>query len=140
MTTKRSLALVIREGDESPRWLLVRRPPDDDELPGVWGLPAGTLREDESVEALVARIGRDKLGLDLLPGASLAEGTAERSRYRLEMRLVEATVVSGEPRTGGGPVDVTQYAAWAWKPPAELATGADRGSLCCALGLELGAA
>ena len=28
--------------------LAIRRPDDDDELPGVWGLPAGTYRSEES--------------------------------------------------------------------------------------------
>ena len=42
---KRSISLVI----ESPAGiLLVLRPDDDESLPGVWGLPAASLREGES--------------------------------------------------------------------------------------------
>ena len=42
---KRSISLVI-EG--SGGILLVRRPDDDESLPGVWGLPAASLRAGES--------------------------------------------------------------------------------------------
>ena len=38
---KRSVSLVIEDGG---RVLLVRRPDDDDDLPGVWGLPAASSR------------------------------------------------------------------------------------------------
>ena len=45
---KRSVSLVI-EGPAGV--LLVRRPDDDDSLPGLWGLPAASLREGESERA-----------------------------------------------------------------------------------------
>ena len=102
----------------------------------MWGLPAGTQRSGESVEALVRRIGREKLGVDLEAGDRLAKGAADRAGYRLEMQLVEARLVSGEITVGQGPETVTQYADSAWKPPSALAEGAGRGSLCCALGRQ----
>ena len=43
--------------------LLVRRPDDDEDLPGAWGLPAATLAEGESEEDAVRRAGRDNLGV-----------------------------------------------------------------------------
>ena len=45
--------------------LLVRRPDDDENLPGVWGLPAVSLAAGESEEDAVRRAGRDKLGVEL---------------------------------------------------------------------------
>ena len=47
--------------------LLVRRPDDDESLPGVWGLPAVSLAPGESEEDAVRRAGRDKLGVELEP-------------------------------------------------------------------------
>ena len=41
LPVKHSVAVMVVRGDEI---LVIRRPPDDDELPGVWGLPAGTIR------------------------------------------------------------------------------------------------
>ncbi|PYS35639.1 MAG: DNA mismatch repair protein MutT, partial [Acidobacteria bacterium] len=61
---KHSVAVMIVRRDQI---LAVRRPEDDDELPGIWGLPAATLRGGETVEDVIARIGRDKLGVKLTP-------------------------------------------------------------------------
>jgi ADP-ribose pyrophosphatase YjhB (NUDIX family) len=150
--TKESIALIIREPGAGaarapacgpgPRWLLVRRPDDDEDLPGVWGLPAGTRGPDESDADLVRRIGRNKLGVDVEPGVPVAEGWAERPAYRLEMRLWTATIVGGEPHVGAArdPSPVTRYTSWRWADASELGEGAARGSLCCRLGMQVAAA
>ena len=119
---KRSVAVLIRnEG----RILSVRRPENDDELPGVWGLPAGTYREGESLEDLVRRIGRDKLRVQLVPVRMLGQGTQARERYRLAMELWEVAM-QGEPH----------HAAWQWTSLEILELGKAQGSLCCRLALE----
>ena len=119
---KQSVAVaVLKEG----QILLVRRPDDDDELPGIWGLPAGSLRGRETVEDLIARIGRDKLGVKLVPVRRLASGMQERQGYQLKMELWEASME-------GGP----QYLQWQWGPLDLLRSGAASGSLCCRLALE----
>ena len=61
---KRSVSLVI-EGPAGV--LLVLRPDDDDSLPGLWGLPAASLRAGESEQEALARAGREKLGVDVEP-------------------------------------------------------------------------
>ncbi len=149
--SRTALALVIEApgpAGETRRWLLVRRPDDDPDLPGVWGLPAGSHTEGETDEALVRRIGREKLGVETEDLGRLSEGHLDRPGYRLEMRLHAARLVAGEPRvpqsvpgvTPGVTQYSTQYSAWAWKPPADLRRGADRGSLCCRLALDVAAA
>ena len=137
-----ALALVIGDPESAggaPRWLLVRRPDDDPDLPGVWGLPAGSHAEGETDEALVRRIGREKLGVETEDLGCLSEGHVDRTDYRLEMRLHAARIVAGEPRVPQPVPGVTQYAEWGWKPPVELRRGADRGSLCCRLALDVAA-
>ncbi|MFV1987089.1 MAG: NUDIX domain-containing protein [Gemmatimonadota bacterium] len=146
---KRSIALVIREPEGSRAgagcgparsWLLVRRPDDDADLPGVWGLPAGTLDADETAQGLVRRIGRGKLGIEVEPGAVVATGAADRAAYRLDMELWTATILDGVPNVEASPVhggDQTRYAAWKWDDPSALEEGAREGSLCCRLGVEL---
>ena len=123
LPVKRSVAVLIK--NES-RILAVRRPDDDDELPGVWGLPAGSYRDSETLADLVARIGRDKLGVSLIPVRKLAHGTQTRERYRLEMELWEAEM-EGEP----------QHPAWRWAQSETLQPGESQGSLCCRLALEI---
>lgn len=116
--------------------LTVRRPPDDEDLPGVWGLPAGSLRPGEGWEEAVVRAGREKLGVRLEPVLLLNEGSADRAAYRLHMRLYRARILEGEPAVPQPVEGVTQYTAWRWAPPDRLREAADRGSLCSRLCLE----
>lgn len=123
---KRSVSLVI-EGPAGV--LLVRRPDDDDSLPGLWGLPAASLRAGESEQEALARAGREKLGVDVEPLRAIGEEEAERTGYRIAMRDWAARIVAGEPevpQAGEG----TQYVEWRWGDPAELAPAARAGSVC----------
>lgn len=119
---KHSVAVLISNGD---KFLAIRRPDDDDELPGIWGLPAGTCRNQETVHDVIARIGREKLGVTLVPLRLLASGTQDRPRYRLEMELWEASMV-GTP----------SYPEWRWALADLLEPGAKAGSLCCELAIN----
>lgn len=137
---KRSISFVVffgggREGRSD--WILVvRRPPDDPELPDVWGLPAASLGLRESWEDAVRRAGREKLGVELRPLRILREGWATRPSYRLHMRLFEADVIGGEPEVPQAVPGVTQYVEWRWAAPRRLEDAAARGSLCARLCLE----
>ena len=112
------MSLVI-EGPEG--LLLVRRPDDDQDLPGVWGLPAATLAAGESEEDAVRRAGRDKLGVEVRPLAPIGTDGF--------MTDWQAELVSGEPAVPQrGPR--TQYAELRWGGPSELVPAARRGSLC----------
>jgi ADP-ribose pyrophosphatase YjhB (NUDIX family) len=123
---KRTVALVI----EGPAGLLlVRRPRDDDSLPGIWGLPAASLAQGETEEAAVRRAGREKLGVEVRPLRPLGEVEAERPAYRIHMRDWSAAIESGEPAVPQ-PAAGTQYDDWRWGEPAELAPAARAGSLC----------
>ena len=122
LPVKRSVAVVITKGNET---LSIRRPENDDELPGIWGLPAGTARASETPQDIITRIGFDKLGVRLQPVSILSTGTQERARYRLEMELWEA-------RMEGSPT----CPEWRWAPLDLLRPGAAAGSLCCELALR----
>jgi ADP-ribose pyrophosphatase YjhB (NUDIX family) len=119
---KRSVAVLVRRDHDI---LAVRRSDDDDELPGVWGLPAGTLRPGETVPDVIRRIGRDKLGVKLLPIKCLAAGEQERLRYRLEMELWEVSM-EGTPN----------HPDWQWNELELLRAGKVAGSLCCELAIK----
>ena len=115
--------------------LLVRRPDDDVDLPGVWGLPAVSLAAGESQEEAVRRAGRDKLGVELEP--------VERVGREQTMTDWSARIVSGEPAVPQ-PGPHTQYTALRFGEPSELVPAARQGSLCCrallrARGLDWGA-
>jgi ADP-ribose pyrophosphatase YjhB (NUDIX family) len=129
--SKRSVSLAIH--GPAGTVLLVRRPPDDPDLPLAWGLPAASLGPGEDWAAAVRRAARDKLGLDVQPGTVLEAGGLERAAYLLEMRLYEARVLRGEPSVPQPVAGVTQYVDWRWGEPAELGPAAAAGSLCSRL-------
>lgn len=118
MSPKRSVSLVIESPDGL---LLVRRPDDDDSLPGVWGLPAASLGEGESEEDAVRRAGREKLGVEVVALQPIGTDGA--------MTDWEARIVSGRPSVPQrGPN--TQYAELRWGEPGQLVPAARQGSLC----------
>ena len=119
---KHSVAVVISKDDSI---LAIRRPDDDDELPGIWGLPAGTCRNQETVQDVIARIGREKLGVELTPEKRTASGTQDRPGYLLCMELWEVSMA-------GTPI----HPNWRWVPLEVLRPGAAAGSLCCELALK----
>jgi ADP-ribose pyrophosphatase YjhB (NUDIX family) len=124
---KRSVSLVI-EGERG--LLIVRRPDDDESLPGLWGLPAVSLADGESEEDAVRRVGQAKLGADVRPLGLVGEEQAERGDQRIVMRDWRADLVEGEPQVpqaGAG----TQYTALRWGTAADLVPAARAGSLCC---------
>jgi ADP-ribose pyrophosphatase YjhB (NUDIX family) len=123
---KRSVSLVI-EGPAGV--LLVRRPDDDESLPGLWGLPAASLAEGESERDALLRAGRDKLGVEVEPLERIGDLAEERPDHRIVMHDWAARVAAGEPavpQAGEG----TQYVEWRWGDPVELAPAARAGSLC----------
>jgi ADP-ribose pyrophosphatase YjhB (NUDIX family) len=123
--TKHSVAVLVRSGELI---LSTRRPDNDDEFPGIWGIPAGSYQASESLEELIARIGRQKLGVRLTPMRLLAQGTQDRPAYKLQMELWE--VAMEEPLTAP---------AFQWAPMEILEPGRALGSLCCELALGLAA-
>ncbi len=125
--------------------LAVRRPDEPgEELPGVWGLPAVTLREGESPEDGISRLGHEKLGVDLTPVELLAEGEQRRpsphigKEYTLHMTVYAASM-TGEPRLPPrtGDNTTTLYDAIEWLEASALLPAAEAGSLCCELFLAL---
>jgi hypothetical protein len=110
----------VIEGPEG--LLLVRRPDDDESLPGVWGLPAVSLAPGEPEEDAVRRAGRDKLGVEVEPLEPMGS-EAGMTDWRVR-------VCSGEPQVPQ-PGPNTQYTDLRWGEHVELVPAAREGSLCC---------
>ena len=135
---KRSAALLI---EKSGRVLLVKRPLEDAELPGVWGLPACSLEAEERWRQAARRCARVKLGVQIKAVQLAGRGRQERRGYTLRMRLFSAELTPGEtpnvPQPGAG---TTQYSACRWASKSEaldvFKKGKGEGSLCCALAVK----
>lgn len=132
---KESVSVAVFRSGRS-EVLAVLRPPDDEDLPDVWGLPAATLRPGEEPEDAVRRAGREKLGVELASPVLLQVGEGERPDYRLRMSLYTADISEGRPAPRRDVEDVTRYVACAWTNPIRLREAARQGSLCSRLCLR----
>ena len=126
---KKAIAFVIYNKDRT-RFLAVKRPADDEDLPNLWGLPAGSLKSGETFEKAVLRSGKEKLGVELRILKMIGEGEIERDKYVLHMREYEAEIIQGRPKVPQPVRGVTQYRDWKWATPEELKEAAEKGSLC----------
>ncbi|MFB6295074.1 MAG: NUDIX domain-containing protein, partial [Candidatus Nanohaloarchaea archaeon] len=94
---KRAVALIIYHGADRDQVLSVLRPEDDEDHPGMWGLPATSLDADETWEDAVRRAAREKLGVDVAVEAVLDEGVQSRDGYDIRLRNYRVTITAGEP-------------------------------------------
>lgn len=130
---KRAVALAAWTEREL---LLVKRPEEDPEFGGAWGLPAVSLKEGESVEEGAMRVGEEKLGTRVEVLQPVAFGVEERAAYTLKLWVVEARLLTEpllpEPKPGK-----TYYRAYRYGEPLELREAARQGSLCSRLYLAV---
>jgi 8-oxo-dGTP diphosphatase len=123
--TVHSVAIVVK--DAAGRLLVVKRDDDDKDLPGVWGLPAATIREGETPEQAAVRAGQDKLGVTLNIGNFTGEDTSPTQ----SLREYEAEIVDGTPSVPQNDPPVSQYADLQYtNDPRILLEAARKGSLC----------
>ena len=134
---KNAVALVIYASDGS-RILIVKRPVDDDILPGVYGLPAGSLREGESWGEAARRAAREKLGVEISIKKEIGQDEADRGNFISRMREYEVEIVGGEPRVPQPVAGITQYSEWRWGEAKALEDAARKGSLCSKIYLQHG--
>lgn len=127
--TKHAVSFIIYNNDRS-QFVAVKRPSNDEDLPDVWGLPAGSVKEGETSEEAVIRAGREKLGVELRPVRVIGEGKTERNSYILHMKDYEVEILQGEPRVPQPVEDITQYQDWKWATCDDLIEAAEKGSLC----------
>ena len=137
LPVRHAVAVALRRADGLT--FAVQRPDEPgEELPGIWGLPAVTLRDGETPEQGVRRLGAEKLSVELTPLRQLAEGEQTRDDYVLHMTVYEASP-HGEPvlppRTDKA--TSTLYVDADWLSAKAFQAAADKGSLCCQLFLAL---
>ena len=139
MCTTHAIAVAIACPLDDSLILTVRRPYDDVDLPGIWGLPATVIKQGESLHTAADRISTLKLGGKMTLGVMLADGTQERATQRLVMSLYAATLEPPFPELLNPTTSaegVTYYIGWRWAPIESLIAGAQMGSLCCQLALK----
>lgn len=126
-----SAALIIYNEDRT-KYLLVRRPLDDESMPGYWGFPAASKKyPDESWEDIVYRAAKIKLGVEIEITKMLGQDEIDRGDYFLKLRDYEVKVIRGEVSVPQEKEGVTQYSDMKWTDePSELIKAAKAGSVC----------
>jgi 8-oxo-dGTP diphosphatase len=134
---KEAISLVITNDDG--KFLTVKRPDNPkDDLAGVWGFPAVTLNENESHTDAAARVGKQKLGVEIELGDKIGDSTHDRMTYILHLTDYKAKIVSGEASSPQNDYSVTQYSECRYSDDATILIPAARsGSQCTQLYLEL---
>ena len=132
---KSAVAFVIYNKDKT-KILTVQRPENDEDLPNVWGLPAGSLKDKESFEEAVLRSGKEKLGVKLKIIKLINEGKLERDKIVLHMKEYEVAIEEGKPNVPQKVSGITQYQKLNWSSPEKLKDAAQEGSLCSRLYLS----
>jgi ADP-ribose pyrophosphatase YjhB (NUDIX family) len=134
---KCSVAAVLRDVARQGQFLAVRRPPDDDLLPDVWGLPAVSLHPGELPEDGLRRLGREKLGTSIEPARFVGIRAADRGDYLLILMDIEARAAGADPNVGAARTTGTAYVEQRWtNDPTLLREAARRGSVCSRILLE----
>ena len=131
MKTTYSVALIVYNKDRS-KYLIVKRPLDDESLPGYWGFPATSKKSpNEKWEETVKRVAKTKLGVEIKIVKILGEDTIDRKDYTLILRDYEVEITKGKPSVPQNVKGVTQYIDLKWTNNAsELKKSAKKGSLC----------
>lgn len=133
---KEAVSLVIIDKDNN--FLAVKRPDNpNDDIAGVWGLPAVVLQEGESHEEAAKRIGRQKLGIEIEVGDKIGDSTHDRKTYVLHLTDYKAKILQGIPKAPQNDNSVTQYTECKFlNDPQLLIPAARKGSQCTQIFLE----
>lgn len=131
LPVKCSVAAVVRNPANPREFLAVQRPPDDDRLPNVWGLPAVSLRPGELPEEGLRRIGAEKLGTRLEPARFVGIKAADRGDHQLILMDIEARLAGDPPSVARATTASTRYVDQRWTEDLSLLRPAARmGSVC----------
>lgn len=131
-----AVSLVITDNDNN--FLAVKRADDpSDDLAGVWGFPAVSLKKNESHQDAALRVGRQKLGVDIELGEKIGKSTHDRKTYVLRLTDYKAKIIKGTPVAPQSDMSVIQYDGCKFtNDPTVLFEAARKGSQCTQLFLE----
>jgi len=131
--TKIVVSVVLKESEQSDRFLAVRRPADDTDLPGFWGFPAVTLTPGELPEQGAARVCREKLGCNATPTRYLGLMYQRRNNYNIFLMDIEMVLDAGEVAdVARANTTHTAYSSQMWTADPLIMQPSARAGSCCA--------
>lgn len=129
------VAIVLTSRDKPDKFLAIRRPDDDPDLRGEWGLPAATMSSYELPEQAALRVCKEKLNCQATPKRFLGLMYQRRNSYDIflmdiEMELNEETT----PDVHKSDTTHTAYVGQKWSDnPLDLMSSAKNGSCCSSI-------
>lgn len=132
------VAAVLYKDPSADEFLVVKRPDDDPELGGEWGLPAVTLRPGELPEQGAMRVCQEKLGCEVNSKRFLGMMFQKRNGYDMFMIDIELVLAAGQTASvTNAQSQGTIYVDQAWvSDPNILMPGAKKGSCCSSIFLS----
>ncbi len=134
---KTSVAVFLKNPINAKEFLIVKRPPEDEDLPNVYGLPAGTIKNGELPEQAVIRIGKEKLNTEIKPSKFVGSKYIDRGSYILILMDIEANLLGKAPNVADAVTTNTKYVDQMWTSDyTKLVEAASKGSLCTQIILD----
>lgn len=134
---KFAIAAVVWNPQNRSEVLAVLRPPNDDSLPNVWGLPAVVVKEGELPEAAIKRLGIEKLSTEIRAVSYVGIQRIERQDFELILMDIEAELIGIEPSVLLATTTGTKYVEQLWVSDYGIfKEAASKGSLCTRIFLE----
>ncbi|HEX7963364.1 MAG TPA: NUDIX hydrolase [Candidatus Saccharimonadales bacterium] len=132
---KYTVAIVLKNSTDPNQFLIVKRPDEDPDLAGSWGLPATSLRPGELPEAAALRVCREKLHCEGRPTRFLGIMFQKRNSYDIFLMDVEMELTGdAQPDVHAAKTEHTAYVEQKWTTdPLELMPAAKHGSCCASI-------
>ena len=108
METKKAVSLVLL--NEHRKTLFALRSEDNTSYPNNWSLPSHFMKDNETFNDTVKRVGKNKLDCQLKLLKLLKNNKFQRDRFVLDMYVFLVEVEKGTPR-----VNTPKYSALKWE-------------------------
>lgn len=135
---KYTVAVVLKNHTNLDEILVVRRPDNDPDLRGHWGLPAVSLKPGELPEQGALRACQEKLACTAEAVRFLGIMFQKRNSYDIFLMDIEMVLASGQqPDIHAATTDNTAYVEQKWSAdPMDLMVSAKNGSCCSSIFLH----
>ena len=129
------VAVALKKTRNSDEFLVVKRPDDDPDLGGHWGLPAVPIKKGELPEQEAQRVCKEKLGCEAT--AVRFVGLMHQKRNSYDIFLMDIEMILNDGQTADvhdARTENTAYIDQRWTTdPMDLMTSAKGGSCCSSI-------
>lgn len=134
---KYAVSFTLYNPKNEKEFLIVKRPPEAEDHPNMWGFPATMAMIGELPEACLKRAGKEKLGVIIEPTEFVGAIAQERKYFVLYLMHFKAILKEGEPDVRKAATKGTKYVDQKWtSDPKDLFPIAEKGSICVQLFLH----